>query len=51
MVRMAVKRIPIPKGIETAVLLLSRRRCAFCFGLDGVAKKKRPTRAHQPQAE
>ena len=37
---MGIQRAPIPKETETAVLLLSRRRCALCFGLvDDVARK------------
>ena len=27
-------RKPLPKAIETAILLRSRRRCCICFGLD-----------------
>jgi hypothetical protein len=43
---MAVKRTPVPKETETVVLLLSRRRCAFCFGLDNDVTRKEGQLAH-----
>jgi hypothetical protein len=42
----AAQRAPIPKETETAVLLLSRRRCAFCFGLDSDVTQKNGQLAH-----
>ena len=42
----SVKRVSIPKEAETAVLLLSRRRCAFCFGLDNDVTRKEGQLAH-----
>jgi hypothetical protein len=43
---MGVKRVPIPKETQTAVLLLSRRRCAFCFGLEDDLTRKDGQLAH-----
>lgn len=43
---MGTRRAPIPKETETAVLLLSRRRCAFCFGLDNDVTQKDGQLAH-----
>lgn len=43
---MGVQRVPIPKETETAVLLLSRRRCAFCFGLENDVTRKEGQLAH-----
>ena len=43
---MGAQRAPIPKEAETAVLLLSRRRCAFCFGLDNEVTRKDGQLAH-----
>jgi hypothetical protein len=43
---MGIERVPIPKETETSVLLLSRRRCAFCFGLDNDVTRKEGQLAH-----
>lgn len=40
------KRTPIPSGVETEVILASRRRCAFCFGIDGILDEKKGQVAH-----
>jgi hypothetical protein len=39
-------RKPIPLDIQEAVLVLSRRRCAFCFGLDNDLTQKNGQIAH-----
>jgi hypothetical protein len=41
-----IQRVPIAKETQTAVLLLSRRRCAFCFGLENDLTKKEGQLAH-----
>jgi hypothetical protein len=40
------RRASIPRETETAVLLLSRRRCAFCFGVDNDVTRKKGQLAH-----
>lgn len=42
-------RKPIPKAIETAVLVQSRRRCCICFGLDRDTRLKAGQIAHLDQ--
>lgn len=39
-------RIPIPESIQDQVLLLSRRRCCICFGLNGNVEVKSGQIAH-----
>src|SRR5713101_8317200 len=39
-------RAPVPGKNQDQVLLLSRRRCCICFGLDGDLGKKRGQIAH-----
>lgn len=39
-------RKPLPKEVETAVLVQSRRRCAICFGLDRDTRLKSGQIAH-----
>lgn len=41
-----MSRKPISQEVETAVLTLSRRRCALCFGLHGDSEPKRGQVAH-----
>lgn len=43
------KRVSIPSPIETHVLMASARRCALCFGLDGVLDIKKGQIAHIDQ--
>ncbi len=40
------RRRPIPKAIETAVLLGSARRCCLCYGLNGDFHEKKGQIAH-----
>jgi predicted restriction endonuclease len=46
-----VMRRPFPKDIKTNVLLTYRRRCAFCYGLDGDASVKEGHLAHIDKPE
>jgi hypothetical protein len=39
-------RKPLPKSVETAVLVQSRRRCCICFGLDRDTRLKAGQIAH-----
>lgn len=39
-------RRPLPKSVETAVLVQSRRRCCICFGLDRDTRLKAGQIAH-----
>lgn len=39
-------RVHVPSEIETSVLILSRRRCALCFGLNADAETKTGQIAH-----
>jgi hypothetical protein len=41
-----ISRKPVPLDIQAAVLILSRRRCAFCFGLDNDLSEKNGQIAH-----
>lgn len=41
-----MSRKPLPKDIETAVLVQARRRCAICFGLDRDTRLKSGQIAH-----
>jgi hypothetical protein len=41
-----MSRKPLPREIETAVLVRARRRCAICFGLDRDTKLKSGQIAH-----
>ncbi|MCI0565379.1 MAG: hypothetical protein MN733_43495, partial [Nitrososphaera sp.] len=40
------KRRQFPKKVQTEVLLKSRRRCAYCYGLDGDTTQKEGQIAH-----
>ncbi len=42
----ARKRAHVPAAIEAKVLVASRRRCAFCFGLNGVLEETEGQIAH-----
>lgn len=42
-------RKPVPKAIETSVLVQSRRRCCICFGLDRDTRLKAGQIAHLDQ--
>lgn len=45
----ARKRAYVPTATETKVLTASRRRCAFCFGLNGVLEETEGQIAHVDQ--